>query len=38
MLTIDPPPTFRISGIAYFMPKNAPRALTSMILSHASVS
>ena len=38
MLTIEPPPAFFISGIANFMPRNVPVALTAMILSQAAVS
>src|SRR5262252_5914086 len=38
MLTIDPPPAAFITGIANFMPKKTPRALTAISLSHAAVS
>ena len=38
MLTIDPPPAFFMTGIANFMPRNVPVALTAISRSQAAVS
>src|SRR6516162_722085 len=38
MLTIDPPPAAFMTGIANFMPRKTPRALTAISRSHAAVS
>ena len=38
MLTIEPPPCAFISGIANFMPRKTPRALTAISWSQAAVS
>src|ERR1700676_2059345 len=38
MLTIEPPPTFFISGMANFMPRKAPVALTAIRRCQAAVS
>src|SRR5262249_34792876 len=35
-LMIDPPPTLRISGMAYFVPRNTPLACTSICASHTA--
>ena len=37
MFTMAPPPAFSIAGIACFMPRKAPLALTSMSRSQAEV-
>ena len=36
MFTMEPPPTFCISGITLFMPRNTPLALMSIRLSQPS--
>src|SRR5580765_8100328 len=36
MFTIEPPPTRRISGIAYFVPRNTPLAFTAITRSHSA--
>ena len=38
VLTIAPPPGFRINGISYFMQRNMPRRLMSKIRFHSSSS
>src|SRR5439155_61693 len=38
MLTIDPPPAAFMTGIANFMPRKTPRALTAISRSQAAVS
>src|SRR3979490_2808748 len=38
MLTIDPPPAFCITGIANFMPRKTPVALTAISRCQAAVS
>ena len=37
MLTMAPPPACFISGIAYFMPRKTPLALTAITLSQAAL-
>jgi hypothetical protein len=34
MLTMAPPPDWRMAGTACFMPRNTPLAFTPMIVSH----
>ena len=36
MLIIEPPPDRCIAGMAYFVPRNTPLALTSITRSHSS--
>jgi hypothetical protein len=36
MLMIDPPPAWRIAGMAAFVPRNTPLTLTAMMRSQAA--
>src|SRR6185369_5820783 len=36
MFTIEPPPAWRMAGIAYFVPRNTPLAFTAITWSHSA--
>src|SRR6266849_4801555 len=36
MFTIEPPPAWRMAGIAYFVPRNTPLAFTAITRSHSA--
>src|SRR6185295_19909384 len=36
MFTIEPPPAWRMAGIAYFVPRNSPLAFTAITWSHSA--
>jgi hypothetical protein len=36
MFTMEPPPDWRIAGIAYLVPRNTPLAFTAMTRSHSA--